>query len=111
MKKSVKKPWGGFEQFVLNEKCTIKILKVGAGKRTSLQKHRFRSEFWRVLEPCRVWIGGRKIRAKVGDEFKIRVGQVHRLEGLKKKGSVLEISFGKFDEKDIIRLEDDYGRV
>ena len=37
-------------------------------------------------------------------------GQKHRLIGNETGGRVLEISFGKFDEKDIERFEDDYGR-
>ena len=36
--------------------------------------------------------------------------QAHRLKGGKKKAQVLEISFGKFSEKDLVRLEDKYGR-
>ena len=38
------------------------------------------------------------------------VFSVHRIEGLSKEAHVLEISFGKFDEKDIVRVEDDFGR-
>ena len=37
-------------------------------------------------------------------------GQKHRLIGNETGGRVLEISFGKFDEKDIERFEDNYGR-
>jgi len=109
-KRAIKKPWGFEEELVLNSKCSVKVLNVRAGGMTSLQKHKKRSEFWRVISPCRVWIGRRKIRAGVGQEFLIKAGQVHRLEGLSKKGSVLEISFGKFEDKDIVRVEDDYGR-
>jgi len=111
-KRVVKKPWGGEEVFVLNEKVSVKILTVKPGKKLSFQKHRNRAEFWRVIEgTCRVWIRKRKIKAKQGDEFMIKKGQLHRLEGLTKTAKVLEISFGKFDKNDITRVEDDYGRV
>lgn len=35
----------------------------------------------------------------------------HRLEALAGGVSFLEISFGKFDEKDEVRVEDDFGRA
>ena len=107
-----KRPWGEFEQFTLNEVSTVKILTVEAGKRNSLQRHRYREEFWKIIEgECKVQIGNKKINPEKGDEFVIKKGQLHRLEGLKKEAKILEISFGKFDEKDIERIEDDYGRA
>ena len=36
-KKSVEKPWGGFEQFTLNEISTVKILTIKPGQTFSLQ--------------------------------------------------------------------------
>lgn len=111
MKRVIKKPWGKEEQFVLNSKCTVKILRVKPHLKTSLQYHHHRDEFWRVLENCRIWIGNKKINAKGGNEFFIKRKVKHRLEGLDKEGRVLEISFGKFDKNDIARVEDDYGRT
>ena len=110
MKKVIQKPWGKEEEFVLNSMCSVKILNVKPHARTSLQYHSHRDEFWRVLEPCKVWIGRKKINAKKGDEFRIKRKMEHRLEGLNKEGKILEISFGKFDKDDIARVEDDYGR-
>jgi len=111
-RKFIKKPWGSFEQFTLNEKSTVKFLVVKPQKRLSLQKHKNRAEFWKVIEgPVKITIGKKTFTAKKGDEFMIKKKQLHRLEGLGKEGKVLEISFGKFSEKDIIRIEDDYGRA
>lgn len=107
----IKKPWGGEDQFTLNEKSTVKILYVKPKKKLSFQKHEKRAEYWKVLEgPVKVWIGKKKIKAKKGQEFYIKKGQLHRLEGLTKNGSVLEISFGEWNKNDIIRIDDDYGR-
>jgi mannose-6-phosphate isomerase len=113
MKKRIKKrPWGYMEQFAFNEKCTVKILHVKPGKQNSLQSHKNRSEFWKVLEgPVKVVVGSKVVRGKKGDEFFIKKGQKHRLGGFNKQGSVLEISFGNFSESDIKRFEDDFGRV
>jgi len=113
MKKRVdKKLWGFEEVFTLNEASSVKILNVKPGRKFSFQKHKKRDEFWRVIEGnCRVWLGKKKIKAAPRDEFFIKKGQLHRIEALSKTARVLEISFGKFDAKDIVRVEDDYGRI
>lgn len=106
------RPWGSFERFVLNEQCTVKILVVEAGKRFSLQSHTGREEFWRVIEGSgMVTKGDETLSAKVGDEFLFPIGTLHRLEGGPDGIKVLEISFGAFDENDISRVEDDFGRI
>ena len=107
-----KRPWGKFEQFTHNEVSTVKILTVKPRKRLSLQYHKNRKEFWRVLEGNgKVTIGNKIFKAKPGNEFTINKKQKHRIEGGSKELKILEISFGKFDENDNVRLEDDYGRV
>lgn len=107
-----KRPWGGFRTFTLNNKCSVKILTIESKKRLSLQRHKHRSEFWRALDnDFKVTIGNKTIRAKKGDEFFIRKGTLHRIEGLSKEANILEISLGNFNERDIERTEDDFGRV
>jgi mannose-6-phosphate isomerase-like protein (cupin superfamily) len=107
-----KRPWGKYEQFTHNEVSTVKIITVKPKKKLSLQYHKKRREFWKVLSGTGKLTIGNKINiAKEGDEFLVKAKQEHRMEALKEKLVVLEISFGKFDEKDIIRLEDDFGRV
>ncbi len=105
-----KRPWGNFKQFVLNKKCTVKILEVKPKQRLSLQKHKKRKEMWYVLEPVKIQKGDKIFKAKKDELIEIPKKIKHRLIGLSKKGRVLEISLGKFSEKDEIRLEDDYGR-
>jgi len=110
-KKSVKKPWGGFEQFTLNEISTVKILTIKPGQRFSLQKHKSRREFWKFLDnPAKVTIGKKVMKKVKGDEVLISRGENHRIEAYSKPVNVLEISFGNFSEKDVVRIEDDYGR-
>ena len=112
---NISKPWGGFEQFVLNEKVTVKILIIKAGEAFSLQKHANRSEFWKVLEGNPTIQVGNKIEdAVVGDEFFINENELHRISvpaDDNVAAKILEIAFGDFDENDITRLEDKYGRV
>lgn len=105
------RPWGKFRQFCLNTKTTVKILQVEPNSVLSLQYHNHRSEFWRVVKGSGIVVKGEKeIPAQEGDEFFITQGTVHRLQTLECEMHVLEISFGEFDENDIIRLEDNYGR-
>ena len=113
MKKySEKRPWGGFEQFTLNEISTVKILTIKPKQKFSLQFHKKRREFWRFLDnPAKVTLGKKTIRVKKGDEIFIPLKTNHRIEAYSKPVNVLEISLGKFNEKDIIRIEDKYGRV
>ena len=108
----IKKPWGNEEQFTSNEKTTVKILRIDPKAEFSLQYHNKRREFWKVLTG-QVWavIGEETIEMKAGDEVEIPIGTKHRLKHKDGDAQVLEISFGEFDENDIVRLEDDYGRV
>ncbi len=108
----VEKPWGEFEQFTLNEPCTIKLITMDAGQQLSLQLHHNRDEEWRVVSGAGfVVIDEEKIEAKAGDEFFIPRETKHRIGGGPEGMVVLEIALGEFDENDIERLEDDYGRV
>lgn len=108
----VEKPWGRFFQYTLNEPCTVKILEVEAGQITSLQLHEHRDERWVVLdEGAEVLVDGQVLTPAPGEELTIPCGAKHRLAARGGKVRVLEISFGHFDENDIVRYEDAYGRV
>ncbi len=113
MKKYVeKRPWGGFERFTLNEISTVKILTIKPKQKLSLQYHNKRREFWKFLDnPAKLTIGRKTFRVKKGDEIIIPIKTGHRIEAYSKPVKVLEISLGKFDEKDIKRTEDIYGRA
>src|SRR3989344_2836251 len=103
-KKTVKKPWGRFEQFTLNEVSTVKILTIKPRQRFSLQEHKHRKEFWKFLDnPAKVTLGKRSFRVEKGSGVIIPKKTLHRIEAFSKPVKVLEISFGKFDEKDIER--------
>jgi len=109
--KKVKRPWGEFKQFVLNKKCTVKILFLKPNQELSLQKHRKRDEEWYFLTPGYIQIGDKKRKVKKGERIWIADKTKHRAFAKAKKVEILEISHGKFEEKDEIRLEDKYGRV
>src|SRR5687768_7166127 len=106
------RPWGKFEQFVQNRACSVKIITIESGQQLSLQSHRLRSEWWVVLDDAMdVELDGQRLTLKRNDEIFIPVGSKHRVFGLSKPCRWLEISFGLFDENDITRYEDSYGRM
>lgn len=107
----VEKPWGNFEQFTENELVTVKILTVKPQESLSLQYHHKREEFWKVLSGRgEIRIGDSVFAGKEGDEYFIGRGQKHRLSTKKEEIKILEISFGDFEETDIVRLKDKYNR-
>lgn len=106
-----KRPWGTFEKFVENEKCTVKIIRVNPNSRLSLQYHNSRSEYWKVLSGNATAVLDRKIIIlDQDDDLYVPVNTVHRLVGGKHGAVILEIAFGEFSEEDIVRIDDDYGR-
>lgn len=107
-----KRPWGQEFWFAEKENCTVKLLEVNAGEAFSLQYHKKeRKEFWYILEgnPI-VTFGEETIVANPGDKFMIKEQMKHRIDGGETGTRVLELILGDFDENDIIRLEDKYGR-
>ncbi len=105
-------PWGNFEQFTLNEKTTVKILTVNPNEEFSLQKHNQRKEFWKIISGSgSITIGEETKTVSIGDTFIIEPNTKHRASAYEIPLVILEISFGEFDENDIERFEDDYGRV
>lgn len=117
MKKSLKKtytekrPWGSFTQFIKNEPATVKIIVVKPGQSLSLQYHHDREEFWVVLSGVgSVVVGKKKYVAKEGKTFVVPPKTLHRISATTAL-SILEIATGHFDETDIVRVEDVYGRA
>jgi mannose-6-phosphate isomerase-like protein (cupin superfamily) len=106
------RPWGNFERFTLNEKTTVKIITVNEGESISLQTHQNRDEFWRVIKGTgTIRIGTTDNEAHEGSAYFCPRGTEHRVTGGSGGTVFLEIAFGDFDETDIHRLEDRYGRA
>jgi len=105
------RPWGIFKRYAHNEKCTVKIITVNPNQVLSKQVHKKRNELWVIIdEGLRVELDDKILEPKPGDEIVIPRNIKHRLSSLGGKGRVLEISFGDFDENDIERFDDIYGR-
>ncbi len=106
------RPWGHFRRFTENTPSTVKIITVKPNEELSLQSHAHRAEFWRVLSGNGAWeVDNNTHDLNVGDEKFIPLGVQHRLIAGENGIEILEIALGSFDEGDITRYEDKYGRV
>ncbi|MES2213946.1 MAG: phosphomannose isomerase type II C-terminal cupin domain [Patescibacteria group bacterium] len=109
---SVTRPWGEFRQYAENEPVTVKTIFIKDGESLSLQYHNHRQEFWHILRGTpEVTIGKAKTMGKPGDEFEIGEGIEHRIGAVGGDVEFLEVARGHFDEGDIVRTEDKYGRT
>jgi mannose-1-phosphate guanylyltransferase/mannose-6-phosphate isomerase len=107
----VEKPWGRFEQYTHNLPSTVKVIIVQQGGALSLQYHHRRDELWVVLDDgARIELGDKVLNPQVGDKIFIPRMTTHRLSASDKTVRILEVSFGDFDEEDIVRLSDVYER-
>lgn len=106
------RPWGRMAQYALNVHASVKIVTVEAGAELSLQYHHQRAELWVMLDDgLHVEVDGRSWEARSGEEVWIPAGATHRLRAPGAGGRLLEVAFGHFDEADIVRLSDRYGRT
>ncbi len=107
-------PWGLWEVVAEGTGWKVKTLTVLAGKRTSLQRHQDRIEYWRVLTGRGlVTVGEYSWVLCEPEEARVERAQLHRIEGLAPSGcTLLEVQYGwKVEEADIERLHDDFGRA
>jgi mannose-1-phosphate guanylyltransferase/mannose-6-phosphate isomerase len=104
------RPWGSFKQYACNEKCSVKIITVNPNQMLSSQVHKKRDELMVILDDgLRIELDDQVLSPKPGDEILINRNTKHRVSS-KKQARILEVSFGFFDENDIERFEDIYGR-
>jgi mannose-1-phosphate guanylyltransferase/mannose-6-phosphate isomerase len=110
----VHRPWGTYQSLLEEKGYQIKKIVVHPGEQLSLQYHHQRSEHWVVTQGKGiVKINKEKHDAKKGDYFFIPLKAVHRLSNSGKDPLIIvEIQSGEYlGEDDIVRLEDNYGRI
>jgi mannose-6-phosphate isomerase len=108
------RPWGRYD--VLADALTYKVktITVEPGKRLSYQQHGRRTEHWFVVHGLgRVTLDGVPKDLQAGDAVDVPRGVAHRMQNLGADPLVfVEVQTGDyFGEDDIVRLEDDFGRV
>ena len=108
------RPWG--EELWLTRETgspsMVKIITVNPHEALSLQRHQHRDEYWRILEGNgKATIGSAEITLTAGQDCFVPRGTIHRIESGSLGLVFLELAFGDFDEEDIERLADKYGRA
>jgi mannose-1-phosphate guanylyltransferase len=105
----VKKPWGWELWFACTKKYVGKIIFIKKGHRLSKQYHRFKLEsIYTQAGTLLLEIDGRQKRLSPGNSVTIPPGMVHRFCAPYGDVHLVEVSTPQV--KDVIRLEDDYGR-
>ena len=105
--------WGIFAVIGRGMGYQVKELNVNPGCRLSLQTHQHRAEIWHIIEgdPI-VTVGKQTFVAPSGTSVYVPKGEVHRIAAQENLVRIVEIQLGDYlGEDDIVRLEDDYGRV
>ena len=109
----VYRPWGWYETILDAEFFKVKRIHVKPNESLSLQKHKFRSEHWVVIEgEASIKLNDKSIKLKSNQSTYISKNTLHRLSNNTRKDlEIIEIQSGTYlGEDDIIRLKDKYGR-
>ena len=109
------RPWGFYKTTILNDYFQSKVISVKPGQQLSLQSHNHREEHWIVAHgKGLVQIEKSDIKIESGSSLFIPKGAKHRLTNTDSKENLIitEVQIGDYlGEDDIVRYEDNYGRV
>lgn len=112
--RTVHRPWGTYTTLENGERFKIKRIVVKPGASLSLQMHHHRSEHWIVVSGMAVVVNDQdELMLNTNESTFIRAGHKHRLRNPGVIDLVLiEVQSGDYlGEDDIVRFEDNYGRV
>ena len=109
------KPWGTYTNILDSDLCKVKIIEIKPQYQPSYQYHHKRAEHWIVVQgEGIVTIDEVERSVKVNDTIFVKVGQKHRIKNTSKSENLvfIEVQTGTyFGEDDIVRVEDDFGRL
>jgi mannose-6-phosphate isomerase-like protein (cupin superfamily) len=108
------RPWGFYVILHTEQRVQVKRIHVQSGNRLSKQSHKLRAEHWYITQGyAEVELFDQILHLGPGDYVSIGVGEVHRVRAEGEMDLVfIEIQTGDYlGEDDIIRYEDDYGRI
>lgn len=112
--RTVARPWGTYTVLEEGPRFKIKRIEVKPGASLSLQMHHHRSEHWIVVSGmAKVVNGDHEIFISTNESTYIPAGHKHRLENPGVLDLVMiEVQSGEYlGEDDIVRFQDNYGRV
>ena len=112
--RKVYRPWGHYDLVDSGDRHQTKRIVVKPGAKLSVQKHHHRAEHWVVVKGT-AWVDkdGAKVLVTENESIYIPLGVVHSLEN---PGVIplemVEVQSGSYlGEDDIVRYEDQYGRI
>lgn len=112
--RKVYRPWGHYDLVDSGDRHHTKRIVVKPGAKLSLQKHHHRAEHWVVVKGT-AWVhkDGQEVMVTENESIYIPVGAMHSLEN---PGVIplemVEVQSGSYlGEDDIVRYQDNYGRV
>ncbi len=108
------RPWGSFFILEDSDAAKVKRLLVKPGQRLSLQSHEHRDEHWVVIRgTARVTLNDVTSDYHYGQHVYVPRGTKHRIACTDNVPvEIIEIQIGdSFEEEDIKRYSDDYGRI
>ena len=108
------RPWGNYTVLADEPDHKVKRIVVEPGKRLSYQRHAQRSEHWFILQGTgALTLDGQRTEVGPGAAIDVPKGVAHRIENIGTDPLMfVEVQHGTyFGEDDIVRLEDDFGRV
>lgn len=108
------RPWGSYTILEESGRYKLKRLTVQPGKQLSYQMHYHRSEHWVVVQgTAEIVCDGKTQIVRNGASIFIEIGQKHRLRNPGRIPlEVIEVQSGDYlEEDDIVRFEDDFGRL
>ncbi|WP_321895786.1 mannose-1-phosphate guanylyltransferase/mannose-6-phosphate isomerase [Paraburkholderia heleia] len=112
--RKVARPWGTYEGVDSGDRFQVKRIVVNPGASLSLQMHYHRAEHWIVVRgTARVVNGDTTLLLSENQSTYIPLGTQHRLENPGKVPlEMIEVQSGAYlGEDDIVRFEDNYGRM
>ena len=112
--REVNRPWGSYDCIDHGQRFQVKRIIVKAGEKLSLQMHHHRAEHWIVVSgTAQVQCGDKTFLLTENQSTYIPLGEVHSLANPGKVPlEIIEVQSGSYlGEDDIVRFEDQYGRV
>jgi mannose-6-phosphate isomerase len=110
----VLKPWGSYENLMDEVYTKVKKIIIHPGEAPSYQYHFKRNEIWIIVKgTAEIKIDDTVMTHNVGDIIRIPVEAKHCVTNIGDSELVfVEVQLGEsFEEEDIVRVEDKYGRV
>lgn len=112
--RKVLRPWGSYDSVDMDDGFQVKRINVKPGASLSLQMHHHRAEHWIVVSgTAEVTCGEKTFMVEKNQSTYIPIGQTHRLHNPGKMLlKLIEVQSGDYlGEDDIVRFEDNYGRI